>query len=359
MRRRKFKRLSTYKKGLVIYTNILIILSIVALLYVYDLMKLYENADTDNYINSLVKSIKYAGSNNNIEKYFDIKDYENNYEKNPDIKKGYKDLLSNAEMSYKKVDINTYDLFADSKKIATVVLDDSKKITRLKLLTFADYQITDLKTYDEKGLYNVDIYLLDNFDLYINNKKVEEKDLLGKEGINQYKEVQGKVELPEVNHYLITNLTNKPKVEVKDGSKNVKIVEKDGKYYANQFYKTNNKEEAFAKLTNKTFDPLEFAKKWSLFLSKDLYGVRYGLYELTPNLLMGTEMYSRAVNWATNVDITFTSSHTLDANPFTNIKVSNYTIYNENAFSVDVYLEKNMTLKTGEKRKDILNDTFY
>ena len=70
-------------------------------------------------------------------------------------------------------------------------------------------------------------------------------------------------------------------------------------------------------------------------------------------------MYQRAYSWATNVDITFTSIHTLDKDTFTNTKVSNWTVYNENAFSVEVYLEKNMTLIDGQKKKDVLHDIFY
>ena len=84
-----------------------------------------------------------------------------------------------------------------------------------------------------------------------------------------------------------------------------------------------------------------------------------GFYTLTPNLIEGTAIYQRAYNWATQVDITFTSFHTLDKDTFTDIKVDNYIVYNEHAFSVDVYLKKHMTLNDGQKRTDVMNDRFY
>ena len=165
--------------------------------------------------------------------------------------------------------------------------------------------------------------------------------------------------MPYENHYKITNLTKKPKIEVKNNGTLVDVINENGSYYATDYFTTDSKEEAFNKLTNKDFDPLEFAKNWSLFLTADLDGDKWGLYKLTPNLIEGTAIYKRAYSWATNVDITFTSLHSLDADTFTNIKVGNYTVYNDIAFAVDIYLEKNMTLVNGEKRKDILNDRFY
>ena len=179
------------------------------------------------------------------------------------------------------------------------------------------------------------------------------------EEIKEYSEAYDKISLPYQNHYKITNLTQKPKITVKDKENSVNVTNENSSYYALDYFNTNDSEKAFEKLTNKDFDPLEFAKKWSLFLTADLGGERYGLYKLTPNLIEGTSIYKRAYNWATQVDITFTSLHSLDKETFTNIKVDNYVVYNELAFSVDIYLEKNMTLINGEKRVDVINDTFY
>ena len=242
--------------------------------------------------------------------------------------------------------------------IASVTLD-SKKVRRLGILSFEEYSIKEIETYSKNGIYNIDVYVNSNYDLYINDVKVSDDDLLSKEEIKEYSEVYNKVDLPYENHYKITNLTKKPKIKVMNGNNEVKVTNEKSNYYGVTYFKTDDKDAAFEKLTNKDYDPLTFAKNWSLFLTADLPGERYGLYTLTPNLVEGTALYKRAYSWATNVDITFTSMHTLDKDTFTNVKMNGFTVYNENAFSVDIYLEKNMTLVNGEKRVDTLNDTFY
>ena len=166
--------------------------------------------------------------------------------------------------------------------------------------------------------------------------------------------------MTKLNHYLINNLTQKPSVKVTDSSgKEIKYEIKDNKYYATNFYKTDNEEDAMKHLDH-NFDTLAFAEMWSKFLTRDLTGNRYGLYQLTPYLIEGTNMYQKAYNWAHNVDITFVSAHKLLNPAFTNEKISNFTVYDKNMFSVEVYLEKNMVLtRTGSNRVDTMHDTLY
>ena len=57
-------------------------------------------------------------------------------------------------------------------------------------------------------------------------------------------------------------------------------------------------------------------------------------------------------------DITFVSSHRLKNPIFTNEEVKNFIIYNDNAFSCEVYLEKNMIV-SGKDKVDIMHDRLY
>ncbi len=66
-------------------------------------------------------------------------------------------------------------------------------------------------------------------------------------------------------------------------------------------------------------------------------------------------MYKQAYNWAHSIDITFTSSHTLKNPPFANVRIENFVIYGDSAFSCEVYLEKNMVVKN-EAQTDIMHD---
>ena len=358
MSKRK-KKMTGYKKSLLIWFLLLLIASEACLIYVSTTLKMYEKGNIEGYMTSLIKDMKTASKVGNINKYLSYNKVESKYEKNSSFEEGYKELFNDSKLSYKKNDKeNTYDIYADDTMIASVTLD-SKKVRRLGILSFEEYSIKEIETYSKNGIYNIDVYVNSNYDLYINDVKVSDDDLLSKEEIKEYSEVYNKVDLPYENHYKITNLTKKPKIKVMNGNNEVKVTNEKSNYYGVTYFKTDDKDAAFEKLTNKDYDPLTFAKNWSLFLTADLPGERYGLYTLTPNLVEGTALYKRAYSWATNVDITFTSMHTLDKDTFTNVKMNGFTVYTENAFSVDIYLEKNMTLVNGEKRVDTLNDTFY
>lgn len=358
MSKRK-KKMTGYKKSLLIWFLLLLIASEACLIYVSTTLKMYEKGNIEGYMTSLIKDMKTASKVGNINKYLSYNKVESKYEKASSFEDGYKELFNESKLSYKKNDKeSTYDIYADDTMIASVTLD-SKKVRRLGILSFEEYSIKEIETYSKNGIYNIDVYVNSNYDLYINDIKVSDDDLLSKEEIKEYSEVYDKVDLPYENHYKITNLTKKPKIKVMNGNDEVKVTNEKSTYYGVTYFKTDDKDAAFEKLTNKDYDPLTFAKNWSLFLTADLPGERYGLYTLTPNLVEGTALYKRAYSWATNVDITFTSMHTLDKDTFTNVKMNGFTVYNENAFSVDIYLEKNMTLVNGEKRVDTLNDTFY
>ena len=358
MSKRK-KKMTGYKKSLLIWFLLLLIASEACLIYVSTTLKMYEKGNIEGYMTSLIKDMKTASKVGNINKYLSYNKVESKYEKASSFEDGYKELFNESKLSYKKNDKeNTYDIYADDTMIASVTLD-SKKVRRLGILSFEEYSIKEIETYSKNGIYNIDVYVNSNYYLYINDIKVNDEDLVSKEEIKEYSEVYDKVDLPYENHYKITNLTKKPKIKVMSGNDEIKVTNEKSTYYGVSYFKTDDKDAAFAKLTNKDYDPLTFAKNWSLFLTADLPGERYGLYTLTPNLVEGTALYKRAYSWATNVDITFTSMHTLDKETFTNVKMNGFTVYNENAFSVDIYLEKNMTLVNGEKRVDTLNDTFY
>ena len=354
------KKLSKYQISLLAFFLLLLIGMEAVLLYVNNSLKAYEKGDIDNYLNSLLLDIKRQSQNGNIKKYFELSKVKSDYEKRASLEKGYKELLKSAKLSYQKTDtINVYNLYADDVLLATVTLDGSKEEHRLGLLTYTNWEIDSMESYNENGLYNLEFYLSSNYTLYINDVKVKDSDLKGAEKIKEYEEVYDKVDLPSLNHYQISGLTVKPKIVIKDKSgKEIKTEYKDNAYYANDYFKTDDIKEAMQKLKAE-YDPLKFARNWSLFLTDDLSGARHGFYTLEPNLMEGTAMYKRAYSWATGVDVTFTSIHTLDKETFTNEKVSNFTIYNENAFSVEVYLEKNMTLIDKQKKQDVLHDIFY
>lgn len=106
-------------------------------------------------------------------------------------------------------------------------------------------------------------------------------------------------------------------------------------------------------------DPLEFAKQWSLFMTKDLKGKINGFYTMAEYLFKDSELYNRAWEWATGMDITFTSIHTLAYPPFTREEIKNFISYTDKCFSCEILLEKPLYLNTGRTVTDTMYSKFY
>ena len=359
--KRKNKKMSGFKKFTLIYTLILCVFGVYALVYVNNALIDYEKGDIDNYLKTLLSDIKNSAKKNNIEKYLKLSNIDSDYEEKSDLVKGYKELLTTSKLSYKETDEkNIFDLYAGNKLFATVSLDDSIVEHKLGLLTYNKWNIKNITSYNENGLYSYDIYLSNDYSLFINGEEAREDDLEENTPIEEYKEVALLVTMPTIKHYTISGLTIKPDIKILDKDGNIVNykIDENNKINVNSFYKTDNINDAMNRLDN-NIDPLEFAKVWSLFLTAEYDNeAGKGLYRLTPNLIEGTQMYTKAYNWATQVDIAFTSIHQLEKEIFTNEKTSNFTVYNENAFSVEVYLEKNMIVNA-QKKVDILHEMIY
>ena len=102
-------------------------------------------------------------------------------------------------------------------------------------------------------------------------------------------------------------------------------------------------------------DVLKVAQTWSLFTSADV-----PFKEAAKYIVSDSYQYKVATQYATGVDISFISAHTLLDPAFTGNTVSNFTWINDNCFSVDVSFVKHMHLtRTGAKQDDPMNDRFY
>lgn len=357
---KKIKSWSLYKKSLILFALVVVVMAEGFLIYVSSILKAYEKGDINSYMTKLCDDIKKSASKGDIEKYITLAKISSDYEKKSDLSKGYKELLEDSNLTYKKnpEEENTYDIYSGSNKTFKVTLDNKGTVHKLGLLVYDVWETKDITPYNEEGLYNINIDIDNGYTLYINDIEAQKEDLKSSSMIKGFEEAYDHISLPKLDHYEIKNLSYKPEIVVKDKKGNkVDIIENDDTLYAADF-KHLDTYEAAKKYIKDDFDPMDFAKTWSKFLTADLEHLpKMGLYEITPYTIEGTSMHKKAVAWATNVDIQFTSIHTLDG--FTNEKLSNFTIYNENAFSVEVYLEKNMTLDRGGKKTDVLRDIFY
>ena len=357
---RKFRRLSPYKKGLVIFSSILIIISIAFLGYVYRSMVLYERNLVNNYIKYLATSGKL--SEDISEDLFVISDYEKS---NAKISDGVKKLFKSEDLVIKKNskessdDIYAYDLKINDKVISTVFLKSVNTYKKMAILTINEWEIVDSKNYFSNGLYNYEITIPTDYELYINDKLVSDDDITKEGDVEGLERLTTYIEIDKNKTYEINNLVYEPEIIIKDSDKlKVSYQTKDNKIEVKkEFIEVENLEDA-KKYLKEDFDIMSLAEKWSLFLTDDLSGSYHGFFQLTPYLITDSYMYEMAYGWSHNVDITFVSSHRLKNPVFTNESIKNFIIYNDLAFSCEVYLEKNMVV-SGKDKVDVMHDRLY
>ena len=357
---RKFRRLSPYKKGLVIFSSILIIISIAFLGYVYRSMVLYERNLVDNYIKYLATSGKL--SEDISEDLFVISDYEKS---NAKISDGVKKLFKSEDLVIKKNskessdDIYAYDLKINDKVISTVFLKSVNTYKKMAILTTNEREIVDSRHYFSNGLYNYEITIPTDYELYINDKLVSDDDITKEGDVEGLERLTTYIEIDKNKTYEINNLVYEPEIIIKDSDKlEVSYQTKDNKIEVKkEFIEVENLEDA-KKYLKEDFDIMSLAEKWSLFLTDDLSGSYHGFFQLTPYLITDSYMYEMAYGWSHNVDITFVSSHRLKNPVFTNESIKNFIIYNDLAFSCEVYLEKNMVV-SGKDKVDVMHDRLY
>ena len=360
---------SVFKKFLIIYVIILLVLAGVFLGYVADSLIKYEKNQIENYMEDIIGDLKKASKNKKIEKYINtnnlhISEFEKKY---TTVSEGFNELFKSNNITYKlnkdteKSENPIYDIYANEEKILEVHLDGTSKENRLGLLTFNKWETIKIENKMEKGLYTCNILAPNNCSVYINDKVLTEDYIIEKvqnEGLTQ---ISKYIDIPYIVKYEITELLKKPEVRIVDKNGNeVKYIEEGNTISKGlDFISANTEEEAKQHIKGE-IDILKVAKDWSLYLTDDLEGRLHGFYNISKYLIEDSDIEKFAYKWATGVDITFVSSHILLNPTFTDEKISNFEIYNENAFSCEVYLQKNLKLESGGKKiEDKMNERMY
>ena len=96
MSKRK-KKMTGYKKSLLIWFLLLLIASEACLIYVSTTLKMYEKGNIEGYMTSLIKDMKTASKAGNINKYLSYNKVESKYEKNSSFEEGYKELFNDGK----------------------------------------------------------------------------------------------------------------------------------------------------------------------------------------------------------------------------------------------------------------------
>lgn len=358
------KEKKIFKKFTIIYFSILALLSATFIYYVIDSLIKYENSDIEKYIANLVIDISKDAKRNKIDNYIDtrnikISDLESS---NLSINEGYNNIFKTKDITYELVTgtidtTPTYNVLADGEILFTIKIKSNGNIHRMGLLSFPDWQIEEISLPNDRGLYYYDLNVLDGYKVIVNDKELDLTKGSNKEIDEDLVELARFTELPTVVNYKLSNFTTEPEIKVYD-EKNKEIgYDKSGREInAYELFTTDDIDELKENLVL-DIDVLEISRMWSKFLTDDLSGTYHGYSTIKKYLLEDTELWNMAYEWSHGVDITFVSDHSLVG--FDNEKVSNCVIYNDQTFSCEIYLEKNMRLRSGRAKQDIMHDRFY
>lgn len=358
-----------FKKFLKNYIIILFILMVVFLAYVINILIKYENLQINNYLDNVTQKIIETGKKGKISKYIntaeiEVSDFEN---KKTTIDEGISNLLENSNITYKlnseSTDLNNpiYDVYANNELIFSIQLNGEDKTTKLGLLTFQNWKLEKINLKKETGIYECNIEVPSNFDVYVNNIKLTDNEKAQQSIDEGLEQISKYVDIPHMVKYIIPNLLKEPKIKIQDENENeIQYIKENNTFKVPLEFEEIQDEKTAMKKIKGNLDIIKIAKDWSLYLTDDLGGKLHGFYKISNYLIKNSDIWNYAYNWATNIDISFISNHKLDNPTFTNTKVSNFKIYNENAFSCEVYLEKNMIITKGNKKlQDTMKEKMY
>lgn len=371
-REKKEKNKSKFKTFLKIYVAILVVLMIIALIYVFNSLKKYENNQIDNYMKHTISELTKACEKGKIEEYVSKDDFKlSEFEKDSTtLNDGIGSILKEKNITYKRTDTNlndekqVYTLYADEKPILDVHLDGTAKETRLSILTFSKWKIEKVTNNSEDGFYTCKVSAPSNCKVFVNGKELGKDNVLSEDKEDVLEEVSKYASIAYQIKYEVKGLITKPEVKIFD-SKNKEqeytVDEKTGEIVKDLGYKKIKSYEEAMKKIKGNVNIKQIAENWSLFLTDDLAGRLHGFYNMKTYIVDGSTMYKNAYKWATGVDVTFISRHVLLNPRFSNEKISNFEIYNDKAFSCEVYLIKNLRVvgMRNNTVKDKLHERFY
>lgn len=412
------RRPRSFKKPYLTILAVLMVFSLCTLIYVHSALKDYEASQPENILAARIEQLRDSKSGSGAEDILSLDQMRSDWNASDgEIAQFKEDFLASSvtfQEDHSAVDAakKTFDVLSNGCKVGTATLNHEGQETRLLIfpldrwsveqieVTGYEFQFTSpasvivrnngevlqgaitdgMASYDVHSLTPLNVEICDilgnsvpydqgnppTFTDYkvtipvsytiraLETVPVEAASLEPIEALKYVKEYCPDV--PDTATYVLRLLTDDPDFTILDSSgKEVDFTIEDRQVtIAGEFVGQDSLP------LSVDFDPLEVAKLWSLFMTQDLTGSNNGYGQLSPYLIKGSYLQDVAYQWATGIDITFTSSHTLKDPPFQVEEASNYVVYSENCFSCDIRLEKKLVLtRTGEEVDDVINSTFY
>ncbi len=204
---------------------------------------------------------------------------------------------------------------------------------------------------DEVTVSDVAFKVPDCFTVKWGDRDMEEF-VVSRESNEAYADYERFAEIPQIVSYRICGLLKLPEIEITDNFNRKVDYEYEHNYF--EIKKLYALDTVPAEVIE-AVDPLSIVKQYSLFLTNDLQGDSHGFDVLKENLIEGTDLYENSYKFATGKDIKWMDEH--DYTKFIEENISNYIMYDEKMFSCDIYLKKEIYIRTKHEVGEIYDET--
>lgn len=224
-----FKRLSSFKKFLIIYASALIVIIAAALVILHGFLKDYESGRPANTMDTLVAHIEKG----NVGEWIKKSGLLGEFETESIVSDYFRDTFEGKQISYKKKageyseSTPVYVLYADDDKIASVSLDESRKNAH----KFTEWKISSINfnVNAQDKSHAVKVTVPKGSDVELNGVKVSSDYITGESSVDLCKHVSDYVDTPVNDIYEITGLFSAPDVKVYSSGKELSTeLDKEG-----------------------------------------------------------------------------------------------------------------------------------
>ena len=348
-RKKRKKKSGLFRNLVLLYIAVLTVLAVLVLKDVYNTLMEMQDQDPIRLVENRIHNL----TDEELASLFES----NSAYENPEISiKNIRDYVNSGNLTIQKCGTNEYEVSKDGNKLFVAGLKVLKTNKKYLIFNYDLLEFESLRVATDGELYHYEITAPSFYQITVNGREIgTPAKSVPLEGFADVKDI---VSLPSTNTYVVDHLTKEPDIRITEKGTDISFTLSE-KMDLSDAYKNAHSFQSMEE-AGIDFNALEFAEKWDLFMTDDLPGRSHGYYELEPYFIEDTEMQKKAYEWATGIDITLTSAHTL-ANPaLTNQQISNVVVYDDNTVSYEAYIEKTMIItQTGQTKLEKFASTIY
>ncbi len=407
---KKSKKLRAY----LIFAAVMVCIGLFAIIYIHNLLVRYEASQPERKVEEQIEKLEKAAFDNTLSEFLSFEGYESDkdaisafgaklkgdlrYEEVPDVSGGITYNIKNGSETLVRVTLESVETKTqlivfnfetwEVKSMEAASIDKELELpsaigiklngealvgeknaeTGMMVYNIRSLTTPELILYDVAGnetvfdarkavtTYGYSISVPSNYEVSANGKAVDPKvatsaDIAEYEYVSEYCDI-----MPTQLTYDLYFLNNSVDFAIKDNLGNAVDFEMKNRSVK---LEGQSSQGSVPESISSQIDVMEAAHQWSLFMTKDLTGANYGYAKINKYLIDDSYLQGVAWKWATGIDITFTSIHTLGNPPFVEESISDFVQFSEDCFSCKIKFKKHMNLSTGMTVMDPMDSTFY